>query len=120
LTALVVDADESKVASYAAALHTRNINAIWLPSSETAIRYCRKSRIDILICRVILDEMTGYEAAEEVLKEQTVPALMISNYPLVLIRSVRGFNRDCALLLEPFTPEELAERVVTLLERAIK
>ena len=59
--------------------------------------------IDILICRVILDDMGGYEVLAEITKDQPIPALMISKYPVDLIRSVRGFDRDVPLLLEPFT-----------------
>ena len=47
--------------------------------------------------------MSGYEVVAEITKDQSIAVLMISKYSVDLIRSVRGFDRDVPVLLEPFT-----------------
>ncbi len=111
MLALIVEPCERDAIIDAKSLAPLGIETAWMPNAEAAIQYCREHVIDILICHVILDDLGGCEVLAEIIKDQPIPALMISRYPVDLIRSVRGFDRDVPLLLEPFTPDELAARI---------
>src|SRR4029077_19744105 len=103
MLALIVEPCERDATIDAKSLDPLGIETTWMPNAETAIQYCREHVIDILICHVILNDMSGYEVLAEIIKDQPIPALMISKYSVDLIRSVRGFDRDVPLLVEPFT-----------------
>ena len=103
MLALIVEPCEPDAIIDAKSLAPLGIETAWMPNAETAIQYCREHVIDILISRVILDDTSGYEMVAEITKNQPIAVLMISKYPMNLIRSVRGFDRDVPVLLEPFT-----------------
>jgi DNA-binding response OmpR family regulator len=103
MTALILEASESNVRLYVKSLTMKGIQTVWMPSGETAIQHCRKHAIDILICRVIVDDMSGYEVIAEITKDRSIAVLVISKYPTSLIQSVRGFDRNVPVLQEPFT-----------------
>ena len=75
-----------------------------------------QQRIDLIICRVILGELTGPELAQKVKGQRNVPILLVSKYPRDVIRSVRGFSFDLEILEEP-TNEELVQRARKALRR---
>jgi len=103
MLALIVEPCERDAIIDAKSLDPLGIETTWMPNAETAIQYCREHVIDILICHVILKDMSGYEVLAAISKDQPIVVLMISKHPVNLIRSVRGFDRDVPVLLEPFT-----------------
>ncbi len=84
MLALIVEPSELDATICVKSLSPEGIETAWMPSSEIAIQYCRKHAIDMLICRVILDDMGGYEVLAEITKDQPIPAfddIEIPNVP---------------------------------------
>ena len=116
-TALIVEPNKFKAKGYADALSLRKIETAWAPDAEKDLQHCASNAVDVLVSRVILGEMTGYEIIAAVRVLQSIPALVISMYPMNMIQSVREFDRGIPLMLEPFTDNDLAAAVEALLGR---
>ena len=118
---LIVDPDHSRAEQYASELDALGFHAITVPDSEAAIRISKGLIVDILVCRVILeivDDVTGYEVLSAVSKDRPVLALMMSGFSRAFIRSVRGYDQNVPLMLEPFTAKEIARCVVGLINQS--
>jgi CheY-like chemotaxis protein len=78
MLALIVEPSESHATLCVKSLSPQGIETAWMPNAETAIQYCREHVIDILICHVILKDMSGYEVLAAISKDQPIPAFMIA------------------------------------------
>jgi DNA-binding response OmpR family regulator len=115
-SALIV-ADQASGRRYARALAALGIRATLVATTKQAVQHCKQNKIDLLISNVILEEkITGYELARKISKVCPFPVLMISKYPLELIRAVRGFDNTIPRLIHPFSPEEIAKRAKRLIQ----
>ena len=82
--------------------------------SDAAILYSENHQVDFLLCRVVLDNKSGYEVLLQISVEAR-KALMISEYSRTFIRCVRGFDNNVPLLIEP-KAHEVAQYIDMLLQ----
>jgi CheY-like chemotaxis protein len=74
--------------------------------------------IDLVICDVVLPEMTGHELGRclEAIRPE-LPILYMSGYPGLEVVERALVAKDAPFIEKPFTPESLAFAVHSLLER---
>jgi two-component system cell cycle sensor histidine kinase/response regulator CckA len=74
--------------------------------------------VDLLITDVVMPGMSGTDLAARLRAERSLPVLFISGYAERLLEPQLTDDPSVGVLAKPFTPEELVEKVRTMLGRA--
>jgi DNA-binding response OmpR family regulator len=66
MNVLIVDPDHSRASQYAMELESLKLEVSIVHDSRAAILHCQNNKIELLICRAILDDLTGYEVLSKI------------------------------------------------------
>jgi DNA-binding response OmpR family regulator len=113
---LIVDSEPGRSEPIARALSQSGFLTITLNSASDALDLCRdpRYRVDLVLTRIILGAMSGFDLAETI-EEEGLPAkiLLISHHKKELLRSIPRFAkfRD-RFIHSPASDEEIQTRVL--------
>lgn len=82
-----------------------------------AIKKSRKEKFDLIIMDVMMPELDGFSACKEILKEQSIPVILLSARGEEYDK-IHGFEIGIDdYVVKPFSPKELMMRVGAILKR---
>ena len=89
-------------------------------NGEEAVEKARKEKPDLILMDVRMPRMTGYEACKKIKEDES-----INNIPVVFLSAkgqesevTAGLNAGAVeYILKPFSPDQLTERVRTILKQ---
>jgi CheY-like chemotaxis protein len=116
-TVLIADDEEALLELASEILNHQGYKTICVSNGREALEILKQTSVDLLISDVIMPEMGGYELA----------GIVQQMYPATKIQLVSGFNDERerqevdeyllkTLLLKPYEPKVLLERVRRLLD----
>jgi two-component system response regulator ResD len=115
---LVVDDEERIRKLLKMYLERENFEVVEAEDGETAVREALESDFDIILLDLMLPEMDGIEACEEIRKEKATPIIMLTAKGEESNR-VHGFESGADdYVVKPFSPREVVLRVKALLRRS--
>lgn len=120
-TILVVEDDDAVRQLTRAILESGGYNVLEAPDGRKAVRCYRERRreIHLVLLDVIMPDMGGREALDEMLKiEPGVKALFASGYSENAIHTNFVLDQGLALLKKPYSRSELLHTIRALLDRA--
>ncbi|PLS01232.1 response regulator transcription factor [Neobacillus cucumis] len=114
---LLVD-DESRMLDLLSLYLTpRGYLCIKRTSARDAIQYLLKERADLLLLDVMMPEMNGWEACEEIRKKWDIPIIMLTARS-EKVDIIKGLNMGADdYISKPFDEEELIARIEAVLRR---
>ena len=117
-TLLLVDDDDLVRQVTSEALRRRGYTVHEMASTEEALRWVQGGRRpQLLLTDVVMPQMSGPELAARLLRDNPgMRVLYMSGYPSEALATHGGSLRGAPLLQKPFTLQQLAERVRTVLE----
>ena len=115
-TVLVVE-DQEEVRKYATAvLKTYGYRVLGAAHAEEAWLHCKREQIDLLLTDVVMPKVSGRELADRLAKLQPdIKVLFMSGYTDKVIVNHGGLEAGVKFIQKPFSPEELAGKVRTVL-----
>ena len=118
-TVLVVE-DQAEVRKFAvAALRSFGYRTIPAESAGEALLRCEREQIDLVLTDVVMPHVNGRELADRLLALQPgLKVLFMSGYADNVIEHHGVLEAGGQFIQKPFTPEELARKIRTLLGQA--
>jgi two-component system cell cycle sensor histidine kinase/response regulator CckA len=118
-TVLVVE-DQAEVRKFAvAALRSYGYRTIPAESAGEALLRCEREQIDLVLTDVVMPHVNGRELADRLLALQPgLKVLFMSGYADNVIEHHGVLEAGGQFIQKPFTPEELARKIRTLLGQA--
>jgi PAS domain S-box-containing protein len=122
-TVLVVE-DQAEVRKYAAAaLRVHGYRVIQAGSAEEALEICEREhgRIGLLLTDVVMPNLSGKELERQVAERwPAIKVLFMSGYSEDAIVQHGGMETGTKLIQKPFSPGELAHKVVEMLAGKVR
>jgi DNA-binding response OmpR family regulator len=101
-------------------LGAQGMEVIEAANGRTGVRLAKREQPDLILLGVMMPVLDGWQAAEELRKDQEtreIPIVFLTAQSRLKDRA-RGFDLGAVdYILKPFNPEELASRLRGLLER---
>ena len=101
-------------------LEAEGMEVIEAPNGRTGVQLARREQPDLILLCVMMPVLDGWQAAEELRKDQQtreIPIVFLTARAALNDRA-RGFDLGAVdYITKPFNPVELASRVRELLER---
>jgi len=83
-----------------------------------AVQQCRANSFDLVILDIMMPDLDGFSACQEIRKQSAVPILMLSARGEEYDK-IRGFELGVDdYVVKPFSPKELMMRVAAILKRS--
>jgi CheY-like chemotaxis protein len=115
-TVLIVE-DQAEVRKFAAAvLKKYGYRVIPAENADDALLSCERERVDLVLTDVVMPHVSGRELADRLEKLQPgIKVLFMSGYTGNVIEHHRVLEQDSHFIQKPFSPEELATKVRSVL-----
>jgi CheY-like chemotaxis protein len=118
-TVLLVEDDELVRSLTAQVLNRAGYNVLLAANGEEAIQTAERhpKRIHLLLTDLVLSGMSGWDIAQQVIaSDANVKVLFMSGYGYDVLSRQEGFDSATPILLKPFNPAALLEKVREILD----
>lgn len=114
---LIIDDDRELCALVKRSVLSENIEADFCNTGKDGLQKLKEKEYQLVILDVMMPGMDGFEALEEIRKENSLPILMFTskNDSISKVRGLRAGADD--YLTKPFDMDELIARIVSLIRR---
>ena len=119
-TILIVENDEEALSLLVTALRTHGFIVLHATGGREAIDVARRynANIDLLLTDVIMPEMNGREAADQIVKERPgVKVIFTSGYPSDLLRRKEFIDEHFEFIEKPYQTASVARAIRNLLDQ---
>ena len=117
LNVLVVDDEQLVADSLAWILNLRGFNACSVYSGSEAIKHAAKNSIEILVSDVVMEGMSGIDAAIEICKLLPNGKVLLFSGNIEtsdLLKAAHDLGHDFDILAKPVHPEVILDRIKAL------
>lgn len=114
---LVIDDDEDARASLADLLSSEGCSVITCPSGQEALRYLRRSDVDLVLSDVVMPDMDGYDLFMEIRnRHRDLPVVLMTAYYFDkdhVIKRSKAQGLGDVIFKKPIDPSRLVELVAS-------